>query len=156
MTRRFLPLIVAVAALAALVGTISYAVARAGNGGNHGYGSMMNGSGYTMMGGSAGRSTNWYLNGSGPVRTIAAARAQAQRFADRLDLKTGEVMQFANNFYVLLTDSQGKPATEIAEMDIAAALAPFELGKHLSANRTQGVPNMIALINGTAARLAAA
>ena len=57
---------------------------------------------------------------------------------------------------LVLATVQGKPATEIAEMDIAAALAPFELGRHLSANRTQGVPNMIALINGTAARLAAA
>ena len=35
-------------------------------------------------------------------------------------------------------------------------LAPFELGKHLSANRTQGIPNMIALIRQTAGRLAAA
>lgn len=56
---------------------------------------------------------------------------------------------------LVLAAVQGKPATEIADMDIAAALAPFELGKHLSANRTQGVPNMIALITGTAARYAA-
>jgi cysteine desulfuration protein SufE len=41
-------------------------------------------------------------------------------------------------------------------MDVAQALAPFELGKHLSANRTQGVPNMIALVKETAARYAAA
>ena len=56
---------------------------------------------------------------------------------------------------LVLAAVQGKPAAEIADMDIAAALAPFELGKHLSANRTQGVPNMIALITGTAARYAA-
>ena len=37
---------------------------------------------------------------------------------------------------------------------IAAALAPFELSKHLSANRTQGVPNMIALVKRTAERYA--
>ena len=36
------------------------------------------------------------------------------------------------------------------------ALAPFELRKHLSANRTQGVPNMIALVKQTAERYAAA
>ena len=36
------------------------------------------------------------------------------------------------------------------------ALAPFELSKHLSANRTQGVPNMIALVKRTAERYAAA
>jgi cysteine desulfuration protein SufE len=57
---------------------------------------------------------------------------------------------------LILSAVQDKPAAEVARMDIAQALAPFELGKHLSANRTQGVPNMIALINGTAARLAAA
>ena len=57
---------------------------------------------------------------------------------------------------LVLTVVQGKPAAEIAEMDIAAVLAPFELGKHLSANRTQGIPNMITLIRQTAGRLAAA
>jgi len=39
---------------------------------------------------------------------------------------------------------------------VAEALAPFELSKHLSANRTQGVPNMIALVKQTAERYAAA
>lgn len=57
---------------------------------------------------------------------------------------------------LVLTAVQGKPAAEIAEMDMAAALEPFALSKHLSANRTQGVPNMIALIQETARRLAAA
>jgi cysteine desulfuration protein SufE len=55
---------------------------------------------------------------------------------------------------LVLTAVQCKPAAEIADMDIAAALAPFELGKHLSANRTQGVPGMIELIRSTAQRLA--
>jgi cysteine desulfuration protein SufE len=50
---------------------------------------------------------------------------------------------------------QDKPAKEVAQMDVTEALAPFELRKHLSANRTQGVPNMIALIRETAQRLAA-
>ena len=39
---------------------------------------------------------------------------------------------------------------------VGPALAAFELGKHLSANRTQGVPNMIALVKETADRYAAA
>jgi len=51
---------------------------------------------------------------------------------------------------------QVKPAAEVARLDVEAALAPFELRKHLSANRTQGVPNMIALIKQTAERYAAA
>ena len=49
---------------------------------------------------------------------------------------------------------QDRPAREVAETDIAAALEPFELRKQLSSNRTQGVPNMIALIRETAARYA--
>src|SRR5688572_15424161 len=56
---------------------------------------------------------------------------------------------------LILSAVQGKPAEEIARMDVTAALAPFELRKHLSANRTQGVPNMIALVRETAQRLAA-
>lgn len=56
---------------------------------------------------------------------------------------------------LILSAVQDKPAEEVARMDVAEALAPFELRKHLSANRTQGVPNMIALIKETAQRLAA-
>ena len=56
---------------------------------------------------------------------------------------------------LILSVVQDKPADEVARMDVAEALAPFELRKHLSANRTQGVPNMIALIRETAQRLAA-
>jgi cysteine desulfuration protein SufE len=57
---------------------------------------------------------------------------------------------------LILSAVQDKPAAEVARMDIARALAPFELGKHLSANRTQGVPSMIALVKQTAERYAAA
>ena len=56
---------------------------------------------------------------------------------------------------LILSAVQDKPAEEVAQMDVAEALGPFELRKHLSANRTQGVPNMIALIRETAQRLAA-
>ena len=51
---------------------------------------------------------------------------------------------------------QDRPAKEVASMDIAAALAPFDLRNQLSSNRTQGVPNMIALVKDHAARIAAA
>lgn len=57
---------------------------------------------------------------------------------------------------LVLSAVQGRPAAEVAQMDVAEALAPFALAKHLSANRTQGVPNMIALVKETAARLAEA
>ena len=55
---------------------------------------------------------------------------------------------------LILAVVQDKPAAEVAQLDVAKALAPFELRKHLSANRTQGVPNMIALVNQTAERYA--
>jgi cysteine desulfuration protein SufE len=54
---------------------------------------------------------------------------------------------------VLLT-VQDRPAAEIAATDIAAALEPFDLRNQLSSNRTQGIPNMIALIKATAERYA--
>jgi len=57
---------------------------------------------------------------------------------------------------LVLSAVQDKSAVEVAGIDIAEELAPFELRKHLSANRTQGVPNMIALVKETAARYAAA
>ena len=50
---------------------------------------------------------------------------------------------------------QDKPAGEVAQMDVTGALAPFDLKNQLSSNRTQGVPNMIALVQEHAARLAA-
>ena len=57
---------------------------------------------------------------------------------------------------LVLSAVQDKPASEVARLDVAQALAPFELSKHLSANRTQGVPNMIALVKQTAERYASA
>jgi cysteine desulfuration protein SufE len=47
---------------------------------------------------------------------------------------------------------QGKNAPEILTIDIEGALEPFDLKNQLSSNRTQGIPNMIALIRQTAAR----
>ncbi len=56
---------------------------------------------------------------------------------------------------LVLAAVQDKPAAEVAATDIAASLEPFDLKNQLSSNRTQGVPNMIALVRETAARLAA-
>lgn len=50
---------------------------------------------------------------------------------------------------------QDRPAAEVAAMDVADALARFDLANQLSSNRTQGVPNMIALVREHAARIAA-
>lgn len=56
---------------------------------------------------------------------------------------------------LVLAAVQDRPAAEVAATDIAAALAPFDLSRELSSNRTQGLPNMIALVRETALRLAA-
>lgn len=52
---------------------------------------------------------------------------------------------------VLLTVQDKQPA-QILATDIEGALAPFDLRNQLSSNRTQGIPNMIALIRATAER----
>lgn len=52
---------------------------------------------------------------------------------------------------VLLTVQDREPAA-ISATDIEGELAPFDLKNQLSSNRTQGIPNMIALIRDTAAR----
>jgi cysteine desulfuration protein SufE len=56
---------------------------------------------------------------------------------------------------LVLAAVQDRPAEEVAGLDVAAALAPFDLSRQLSANRTQGIPSMIALVRETAQRLAA-
>ena len=55
---------------------------------------------------------------------------------------------------LVLKTVEGKSASEIGKTDIEGALAPFDLKNQLSSNRTQGIPNMIALIRETAARYA--
>ncbi|WP_329531031.1 hypothetical protein OG568_09045 [Streptomyces sp. NBC_01450] len=70
---------------------------------------MMGGPGPGMMGDSP-----YGLAGNGkPVSSLAAAKARAQTYADRLDLRVGEVMQFTCNFYAELTTADGRGATEV-------------------------------------------
>ena len=54
---------------------------------------------------------------------------------------------------VLLAVQDRTPA-EILALDVTEELAPFDLKNQLSSNRTQGIPNMIALIRSTAERYA--
>jgi cysteine desulfuration protein SufE len=56
---------------------------------------------------------------------------------------------------LVLLAVQDKSPAEILALGIEAELARFGLEKQLSSNRTQGIPNMIALIRETAERLAA-
>jgi cysteine desulfuration protein SufE len=53
---------------------------------------------------------------------------------------------------LVLKTIEGKDLVETRETNIEDALAPFDLKNQLSSNRTQGIPNMIALIRETAAR----
>lgn len=55
---------------------------------------------------------------------------------------------------LVLLAVQDRNPTQILATDIEAALAPFDLKAQLSSNRTQGIPNMIALVRETAARRA--
>ncbi|RGP39770.1 Cysteine desulfuration protein SufE [Altererythrobacter insulae] len=55
---------------------------------------------------------------------------------------------------LVISAVQDKPADEVASMDVTAVLDPFDLKNQLSSNRTQGVPNMIALVREHAARIA--
>ena len=54
---------------------------------------------------------------------------------------------------LVLLAVQDQPPAAILSTDIERALAPFDLKNQLSSNRTQGIPNMIALIKETALRL---
>ena len=56
---------------------------------------------------------------------------------------------------LILLAVQDRTPAEILATDIEDALARFDLRNQLSSNRTQGVPNMIALVRQTAERLAA-
>jgi cysteine desulfuration protein SufE len=55
---------------------------------------------------------------------------------------------------LVLSSVQDRPAADILKTDISSELAPFGLDRQLSSNRTQGIPNMIALIQDTAKRYA--
>ena len=56
---------------------------------------------------------------------------------------------------LILLAVQDRTPDEILATDIEGDLARFDLGNQLSSNRTQGIPNMIALVRETARRLAA-
>ena len=87
----------------------SYAGMMGGQGQGSGTGMM----GSSMMG-SMGSMGIVSLSGDGvAVSSIPAARARAGSAAKAAGLHPGEVMGFDNGFYVELTDSAGKPATEV-------------------------------------------
>ena len=56
---------------------------------------------------------------------------------------------------LVLLAVQDRAPDDILAADIESELARFDLKSQLSSNRTQGIPNMIALVRETATRLAA-
>ena len=56
---------------------------------------------------------------------------------------------------LVLLAVQDRPPGDILAADIEGQLARFDLKSQLSSNRTQGIPNVIALVRETAQRLAA-
>jgi len=101
MGSKTLPLVVLVAAIVALVASVGWAATRDGDGG------------WTMMRyGSAGM-MGYSQDGGERVRDLADAKRRAARFADRLDLRVGEVMRFTNHYYAELEERDGRLATEV-------------------------------------------
>lgn len=129
MSRRQSAVVVLVSALGLLGGSIAWAVdAARGNawyGHRYSYGPAMMGLGY-----STGKAS--------PVSGIAAARQRAQAFADRLGLKTGEVMRFERNYYVKLVDRQGRGATEVL-VDPSTGAVSLEYGPAMMWNTRYGM-----------------
>jgi len=100
-TKRIMGAFVLLAAFAALAASVAWAVGRSDD---DGWGMMRFGPG--MMG--------YVATDQGePVRDLGAAKRQAERFAERLDLRVGEVMRFENGYYAELEEEDGRGATEV-------------------------------------------
>jgi hypothetical protein len=78
------------------------------------------------------------VDGGEPVQDLAAAKEQAQRFADQLGLQVGEVMRFTRNYYAELTDESGKLATEVL-VDPRSGSVWFEYGPAMMWNTEYGM-----------------
>jgi hypothetical protein len=72
------------------------------------------------------------------VHTLAAARSDAQQFANRLGLRVDEVMQFERNFYAKLVDSGGSGATEVL-VDPSTGMVSIEYGPAMMWNTRYGM-----------------
>ena len=130
MGKRTLPIVVLVVAVAGLVGSGAWAVSREGTNNNAGW----------MHNRSAGWMMSYRSGSAAPVTSIKEARSRAQSFADRLDLKVAEVIQFSDNFYARLDDKSGKPATEVL-VDPATGNTSLEYGPAMMWNTRYGMMN---------------
>jgi hypothetical protein len=85
------------------------------------------------------------------VRTLPAARADAQKFADRLGLRVDEVLQFKANFYAKLVDRQGNGATEVL-VDPTTGSVGIEYGPAMMWNTRYGMGRTASSMMGSYGR----
>jgi hypothetical protein len=120
-------LAIVTAAVAVVVGAGAVVALAAGGGGSWS-------PGWGMMGG------RYAYRPAQPtqVHTLAAARSDAQQFANRLGLRVDEVMQFQRNFYAKLVDSSGNGATEVL-VDPSSGVVSIEYGPAMMWNTRYGM-----------------
>jgi hypothetical protein len=139
MRRKRIAVVVATAAATfAVLGAVVALAATGSGSSNYGYGMM-------------GRSYVYRPAKATPVRTLAATRAQAQKFADRLGLTVDEVLQFKDNFYAKLVDSGGKGATEVL-VDPRTGVVSIEYGPAMMWNTRYGMGRVAAGMMGSYGR----
>lgn len=111
-----------------------------GMGGGYGQGMMGGGYGPGMTGAAVSCMPMglWLAGDGSAVTTIDAARQRADRAGAPRGLAAGEVMAFSNHYYVVLTDAQGDPATEVL-VDPAGGAVCLEPGPAMVWNTTWGV-----------------
>ena len=98
---------------------------------------MMSGAG--MTGGAGMMRGSYGLPGDGKrVESLDEARQRAAAFADRLGLRVGETMQFANGYYAELTTTTGRGATEVL-IDPASGGVTIEYGPAMMWNTRYGM-----------------
>jgi hypothetical protein len=134
-TKKLAGVIVAAVLFAALGGVVAFAAT-----GSSGSWS----SGWQMMGGRY----VYTPTTSSPVRTLPAARSEAQRLASRLGLQVAEVMQFQRNFYAKLVDAKGNGATEVL-VDPATGVVSIEYGPAMMWNTRYGMGHAAASMMGS-------
>jgi hypothetical protein len=134
-TKKLVGVVIAAVALASFGGVVAFAAAGGSSSWN---------SGFQMMGGRyVYRPTM-----STPVRSLAAARSEAQHFATRLGLRVDEVMQFERNYYAKLVDGSGNAATEVL-VDPAGGVVSIEYGPAMMWNTRYGMGHAGAAMMGS-------
>ncbi|TLQ44696.1 hypothetical protein FEF34_17775 [Streptomyces marianii] len=95
-----------------------------------------------VVGADTWRPGPWAMTGAvsreGPVRDFSDAEQAAQRFADRWNLRVGEVMRFSDGYYAQLLDSRGRGATEVL-IDPGGGTVHREFGPAMMWNTAYGM-----------------